>query len=287
MAQMGLKGYKPEKEFLVCIDSDGCVFDTMEIKHKECFCPATVEKWDLQPISKYVREAWDYVNLYSTDRGINRFLALIKVIELLEQRPEVKEIGAVLPDMTALKQWAEGNSELNNQNLSQHQSEKANQIALAWSYDCNDRITVMVRGMKPFPKSEDTIRSLSEKADIVVVSATAEEALLREWEESNMAQYVKAICGQESGSKKSCIAALKAHYLPEKILMIGDAIGDYTAARDNGVYYYPIIPNEEKRSWGRLKEIVGEFYHSEYDNRQKEVVEEFTASLLTRPQWIK
>ena len=287
MAQMGLKGYQPEKEFLICIDSDGCVFDTMEIKHKECFCPATVEKWDLQPISKYVREAWDYVNLYSTDRGINRFLTLIKVIELLKERPEVKEIGAALPDMTSVKKWAEGNSELNNQNLSQHQTEKANQIALAWSHDCNDRITAMVRGMKPFPKSEDTIRSLAERADIVVVSATAEEALLREWEESKMAQYVKAICGQASGSKKSCIAALKAHYAPEKILMIGDAIGDYTAARDNGVYYYPIIPNEEKRSWGRLKEIIAEFYQAAYDKRQKEVVEEFTASLLTKPHWVK
>ncbi len=287
MAQMGLKGYTPEKEFLVCIDSDGCVFDTMEIKHKECFCPATVEKWDLQSISKYVREAWDYVNLYSTSRGINRFLALIKVMELLAERPEVKEMGTSLPDMAPLKKWAEGNSELNNQNLALHQTEKTNQIALAWSYDCNDRITAMVRGMKPFPKSEETIRHLTAKADIVVVSATAEEALLREWEESNMAQYVRAICGQESGSKKSCIAALKAYYSPEKILMIGDAIGDYTAAKDNGVYYYPIIPNEEKKSWQRLKEIVEEFYHFEYNKRQQEVVKEFTASLLTKPQWLK
>jgi len=29
-----LKGFKPGKDFFIGIDSDGCVFDSMEIKHK-------------------------------------------------------------------------------------------------------------------------------------------------------------------------------------------------------------------------------------------------------------
>ena len=41
------------KEYLVCIDSDGCAFDTMEIKHKECFCPAYINYFGLQAVSKY------------------------------------------------------------------------------------------------------------------------------------------------------------------------------------------------------------------------------------------
>ena len=53
------------KKFLVCIDSDGCVFDTMEIKHKECFCPAYIEHFGLQAVSNYARDAWDFANLYS------------------------------------------------------------------------------------------------------------------------------------------------------------------------------------------------------------------------------
>jgi hypothetical protein len=32
-----LYAFKPQHSFLVGIESDGCVFDTMEIKHKECF----------------------------------------------------------------------------------------------------------------------------------------------------------------------------------------------------------------------------------------------------------
>ena len=32
----------PQHEFFVAIDSDGCVFDTMEVKWKECFIPQTI-----------------------------------------------------------------------------------------------------------------------------------------------------------------------------------------------------------------------------------------------------
>ena len=65
-----VEGFQPRHDRLVCIDSDGCVFDTMEIKHKECFCPAMIKHWGLQPISKYARMAWEFENLYSKDRGL-------------------------------------------------------------------------------------------------------------------------------------------------------------------------------------------------------------------------
>ena len=63
--------------FLVGIDSDGCVFDTMEVKHKECFAPNVIKYYGLAGVSKYAREVWDFVNLYSKTRGVNRFPALI------------------------------------------------------------------------------------------------------------------------------------------------------------------------------------------------------------------
>ncbi len=45
--------FKPQHDFFIGIDSDGCAFDVMELKQKECFTPATIRAWDLQPISKY------------------------------------------------------------------------------------------------------------------------------------------------------------------------------------------------------------------------------------------
>ena len=74
----------PQHDFLVGIDSDGCAFDTMEVKHKECFIPNIVNHYNLAGVSKYVREAAEFVNLYSKSRGINRFPALIEALAATE-----------------------------------------------------------------------------------------------------------------------------------------------------------------------------------------------------------
>ncbi len=88
---------QPEHAFFVGIDSDGCVFDTMEIKHKECFIPNTIQYWDLQAVSKYAREAAEFVNLYSKWRGVNRWPALTMTFDLLRERPEVQRRGPPSP----------------------------------------------------------------------------------------------------------------------------------------------------------------------------------------------
>jgi len=88
---------KPKMEFFVGIDSDGCAFPTMELKHKECFIPNIVRYFGLQSVSKYAREAGEFVNLYSKWRGINRFPALLMAIDLLRERPEVTASGVELP----------------------------------------------------------------------------------------------------------------------------------------------------------------------------------------------
>src|SRR3989304_820999 len=91
---------KPKYQYFVGIDSDGCAFDTMEIKHKECFCPNIIKHWRLQPVSKYAREAVEFVNLYSKWRGINRWPALVMVFALLRERPEVIARHAGVPEAT-------------------------------------------------------------------------------------------------------------------------------------------------------------------------------------------
>jgi hypothetical protein len=60
-----LRELQPKHKYFIGIDSDGCAFDTMEIKHKECFIPNIIKHWNLQAVSKYAREAAEFVNLYS------------------------------------------------------------------------------------------------------------------------------------------------------------------------------------------------------------------------------
>ncbi|MCA9032759.1 MAG: HAD family hydrolase, partial [Planctomycetaceae bacterium] len=83
MSALGLSTFQKKHDFLIGIDSDGCAFDSMEIKHKECFIPNFIKYMGLQPISKYAREACEFTNLYSKTRGANRFPAYLLALDLL------------------------------------------------------------------------------------------------------------------------------------------------------------------------------------------------------------
>src|SRR4029077_16471762 len=112
-----LKDFRPTKEFFVGIDSDGCIFDSMEIKHKECFTPMFVKHFKLQAVSKYAREVWDFVNLYSKTRGVNRFPALSRSLTLLRGRPQVVARKVRIPDTAALDAWIARETKLTNSTL--------------------------------------------------------------------------------------------------------------------------------------------------------------------------
>ena len=89
-------------DFFIGIDSDGCAFDTMEVKHKECFIPNIIKFYRLAAISKYAREAAEFINLYSNWRGINRFPGLVLTIDLLAERAEVLRRRPRLPALSGL-----------------------------------------------------------------------------------------------------------------------------------------------------------------------------------------
>lgn len=282
-----------EKEFLVCIDSDGCAFDAMEIKHKECFTPSTIKIWGLQAISKYVREASEFVNLYSKWRGTNRFPALVKVFELLTERDEVIKRGFKIPDLTSLTKWIESESNLNNHTLEKAAKETNDPVllkTLEWSNAVNLAITDMVHGVPPFPYVKESLEKVMKSADAIVVSATPIEALKREWSEHGIDKFVKVIAGQEMGTKKDHIRIAKnGRYIESHVLKVGDAIGDYDAAKANNVLFYPINPNDEDASWKKFyDEAFDKFIEGTYEgDYQNALIDEFMNLLPTTPPWKK
>ena len=289
--QAELKAFQPRHEFFVGIDSDGCAFDTMEIKHKECFIPNIIKHWGLQAVSKYAREAAEFVNLYSKWRGVNRWPALLMVFDLLAERPEVQRRGAKLPQVPSLRQWAKAETKLANPALKAAADTTGDAVlrkALDWSEAVNEAIADMVHGVPPFPFVRESLQALAPKADIVVVSATPGEALRREWEEHDIAGYCAIIAGQEMGSKKEHLQlAAKGKYGKDRVLMIGDAPGDLSAARANGFLLYPIDPGREEASWQRFhEEAMGRFlagtYAGDYEAR---LIAEFEALLPDTPPW--
>jgi len=282
---------QPQHAFFVGIDSDGCAFDTMEIKHKECFIPNIIRYWGLQPVSKYAREAAEFVNLYSKWRGINRWPALIMVFELLRERPEVQQRHAAIPQAPKIREFIASGLPLGNpalKELVQKTGDPELTQALAWSEAVNRTIEEMVKGVPPFPYVRESLEALSKVADIIVVSATPGEALVREWREHDIAPYARVIAGQEMGSKKEHLQfAAKGKYPPEHILMIGDALGDLQAAQANGALFFPINPGDEDKSWerfykeGRAKFLAGEFAGA----YEAALIAEFDKLLPEVPPW--
>ena len=286
-----LKNLQPTKEFFVGIDSDGCAFDTMEIKQKECFCPNFIQYYGLQKISKYARETWEFVNLYSKTRGVNRFLAVLETFRLLGQRPEVHARGMKLPDMTELQKWTKNETKLGNPALIEYAKQLNNKdidLTLEWSLQVNRDIEEMVHGMPPFPGVRESLVKLNERADALVVSQTPVEALEREWQENGIEGFVRIICGQEYGTKTEHLAlAAKGKYPEDKILMIGDAPGDFKAAKSNGVLFFPINPGHEEASWDQLlNEGLDRFFNGTFAGAyEKALIEEFDAYLPEKPSW--
>jgi hypothetical protein len=169
-----LADMQPAHEFFVGIDSDGCAFDTMEIKHKECFCPNTIKHWDLQAVSKYAREAFEFVNLYSKWRGINRWPALVMVFDLLRERPEVIARHANITEAKKLREFMASGQPLSNSGLKAYMADHPDpELDKAWTWTTSVNVTIedVVHGVPPFSICVRA-RPLTNQADIVVVSAT-------------------------------------------------------------------------------------------------------------------
>ena len=289
--QAPLREMKPEHKFFVGIDSDGCAFDTMEPKHKECFCPTFIWKFGLAAVSKYAREAWDFVNLYSKTRGCNRFLAVQHVLRFLRERDEVKRRHVEIPLMPELQAWTERETKLGNPALEAEVKRTGNEELthlLDWSTTVNETVGRIVKGVPPFPGVRESLEKLDPEADCIVVSATPNEALEREWKEHDIDRFVKVIAGQERGKKSEHIAlAAGGKYDADKILMIGDAPGDMKAARANDALFYPVNPGHEEASWQRfVDEACDKFLAGEYaGDYEAELIAEFDTYLPEHPPW--
>lgn len=279
--------YTARHKFLVCIDSDGCAFDTMEIKHKECFCPATIDNWDLQPISSLAREAWEFVNLYSKTRGCSRFHAVLRVLDLLKERPEVMQREFTFPPYEHFRHWVETAPILNNDAVSKLTDDPEMARVLRWSLDMNARVAKMVHGIPPFPFVRESLHKLSDSADIVIVSATPREALVKEWHEHGIDKYVALLGAQEDGTKAEIIAAVKGQYAPDHAIMLGDAPGDEQAAKKNGILFYPIRPLDETASWEEFYRTASDrFLEGTYEGEcMQSYVDRFEKCLPELPPW--
>jgi phosphoglycolate phosphatase-like HAD superfamily hydrolase len=293
-----LKELRPRHKFFVGIDSDGSVFDTMGIKQRECFCPWLIACFSLQPVAQAARECKEFADLFSKTRGANRHITNKRIIaELLPEHPMTKARKFEVPQYKHYFAWVDSpNSLLSNDGLKQtiektiDPAKKELEIALDWSERVNRAIEEIVKGIPPFPYVRQILEKIQSQADVIVVSGTPNEALGREWEEHDIAKYVKVIAGQEMGNKAQHLEyATKERYDKNHILMIGDAPGDMKAAKANNALFYPINPGNEIESWKRFyDEASDKFLNGKYAGRyEEELIEQFDSYLPEEPPWVR
>ena len=252
---MTLQEFKKTKDYLICVDSDGCAMDTMDIKHFRCFGPCMVEEWGLEQWSEPILKRWNEINLYTMTRGINRYKGLIKALR------EIDGQYTPIDGLDELEQWVETSPALSNDALQKAIDAGGGEVlkkALSWSKKVNASINELpFEVKKPFDGVKEGLEYAHSLADIAIVSSANLQAVEEEWALYGLLEHVDILLAQNVGSKAFCIAELlKKGYDKDKVLMTGDAPGDLDAAKSNGVFYYPILVRHEGESWKEFKDTA-------------------------------
>ena len=275
-----LADFRKKRDYLVCVDSDGCAMDTMDIKHIRCFGPCMVAEWGLEKWSDAILARWNDINLYTMTRGINRFKGLDMALR------EIDEKYTPIDGVADLTAWVNSGAAPSNDALQKAIDETGAPIlqkALRWSKAVNAAINALPDSEKlPYPGVQKALAFAHEKADIAIVSSANPDAVLEEWEKYGLLPHTDVVCAQDVGSKAFCIAELlKKGYAPDHVLMCGDAPGDMDAAEKNGVLYFPILVRHEKACWEEfVQEGLGRFTGGTYAGAyQKARIDAFLANL--------
>lgn len=241
--------YKKNKKYLVCVDSDGCAIDSMDIKHYRCFGPCMVEEWNLSTWNDEILKRWNDINLYTKTRGINRFKGLSIALQ------EINNQYIKIEDLETLVNWVETTNELSNASLQREIEKNQESIslkkALSWSNSINTKIKKLPEEeILPFEKVKEALSLAHIDADVAIVSSANLGAVLEEWKRHELLPHTDIVLAQNAGTKAYCIQELlKFGYDPKDVVMCGDALGDMDAANKNNVNYFPILVRHEKESW--------------------------------------
>ena len=275
--------FERKHDYLVCVDSDGCVMDTMNCKHFHCFGPCMVTEWGLEEWSPEILKRWNVINLFSMTRGINRFKGLAMALG------EINEKYMSITGIAALQHWADTAPALSNDAVAKAAADAADpdaklvlQKALSWSKAVNAAIVNLDEALKiPYDGAKEGLAAAHTFADVAMVSSANRDAVEEEWGKFGLLEHTDIVLAQDVGSKAACIREMmKFGYDPSKVLMIGDAPGDCDAAEKNGVHYYPILVTHEKDSWDEAIAVAfSKLRYGDYTEYGAEKKREFLRNL--------
>ena len=247
--------FERKHDYLVCVDSDGCVMDTMNCKHFNCFGPCMVTEWGLEQWKEEILERWNVINLFSMTRGINRFKGLAMALGEIDQK------YTPIAGVKALQHWAETAPALSNDGVAKAAGETTDPIAkqifekaLSWSKAVNAAIVALDEDLKvPYNGAKEGLAAAHTFADVAMVSSANRDAVEEEWGKFGLLEHTDIVLAQDVGSKAACIQEmLKFGYDPQKVIMIGDAPGDCDAAEQTVSITTPSLSTTKRKVGRRL-----------------------------------
>lgn len=273
-----MSNLEKKHDYLLFIDSDGTIMNTMNDKHIICFGPIFIKVFDIKSHVEEILIHWNNTNLYTQNRGMNRFQGLREIVLF------TKQFGYEFEGFDEYLSWLDEATELSNEaiekELISHPHNSFFKKALTWSSEVNKSISELPPS-NYFNNMPEILNKLSNVCDLIAVSAANKEAINEAFDRLHLKKYFQAIYTQEDGDKADLIAQILGNgYDKKNCMIIGDSISDYKAGLDNEIYFYPIIPGHEIESWIRLDDALRRLLEHKIDEvYQLELINDFYQNL--------
>lgn len=296
-----IKTWKREHDFAVCIDTDGCTLDNMWAKQVIVFHPHYMDLNSLRGAELFFRIHAEHHNLWGATRGCDRYLAVQLTLKSLLEDPQarraldVDHVRGLLASLTGYIEFIDqsgGKKGFGIPSLREHHEHHGLDFnvtrLLAWSEAVDRTFPFVTLDMPAFDGVAETMRYLTKKADLLVVSATPYGDLAAWWTQTGLSEHVQAIAGKEMGKKGDHIRMLMeaGGYSPDQVIMVGDGGGDLKAAQANKALFYPVVAGREEDAWKNARRAFDAFFAGRYRGKMEDrLVAEFEGALVQKGPW--
>lgn len=262
------------RKALVVVESEGTVFDSLAVRHRNAYLPAFVSCFAFGAEYEECASLWINAALNSRLRGQDPLVILLYSLRKLEKSHPSARRMAVTGSLENLI----SKRHIPLLSLAESPEGSPERLILDWLSMASSLLDVEIDA-PCFPQAKQFFSLLRDAAPNVQVLAhsSVDEALaLHEWEMAGLGDAFLRLAGRERGDFSSYLRqAMENGFDSVPLLVVGSTLRSWQAAQAVCARFYPILPGKEDASWeflaeeyfpsfirgeaGLLKRDVGEF----------------------------
>lgn len=247
-----------KKPFLLVIESEGVVFDSIEPAFRQGYIPsfAALFSWGLDP--GLCARLFTHLSLASRLKASPPLVVLLAALKYLNRHfPSVRRVAVIqcLEGLIAAADFPDEDSILPALYGAQEDSPK--RAILEWLEESRS-LLAEAPPSRCFVHARRFLETLPEEfpgAEVLVHSTIPESVALNRWEIEGMGSCFLRLAGPERGDFPAYLrTALSQGYDAKPLLVVGGSYGAWQAAQAVGARFYPMISGGEEKSWRDLQE---------------------------------